>query len=445
MRSAASRYKLKFLILSFTFVLLSAAAFSVGTISLSANSEIRAKLSGSFDLAAADCSYTISPDSQTFRGAGGTGVITVTTNPGCTWTAQSLANWITITSGTSGNGSGTVEFSVSATPFSERTGRISVAGNLFTVIQTAECSYSLSSGSLTVSNSGGSGSFSVTSSSPNCVGTVRSNDSWITITSDSLIIGEGTVSFTVQPNTGAARTGTITVGDRTFIITQATGCTYSISAANASLSASAANLTVNVITGTGCTWTALSSAAWITVTSPTNSSGAGTVTLAVAANTGPTRIGTVTIAGQIFTVTQGSGCAYMISPTSANVSAAGESGSLSVTTGAGCFLLTRSNADWIVIDSTPLTGPGTISYTVRPNFGPARTGTIIVGGQTYTITQALGCAYALSPASINVPSGSGAGTVNLNTAAGCAWTAVSNVPWLTVTSGATRTRAEQER
>lgn len=47
----------------------------------------------------------------------------------------------------------------------------------------------------------------------------------------------------------------------------------------------------------GCSWTAVASTPWITV-SPTSGSGPGTVTYSVAANSGEPRSGTVTIAGQ---------------------------------------------------------------------------------------------------------------------------------------------------
>jgi len=84
----------------------------------------------------ASCTYSISSTSQTFLDAGGNGNITVTTPSGCTWTAISNASWITITAGSSGNGNGTVNYSVAAntTPKS-RTGIITVAGQTFTITQ----------------------------------------------------------------------------------------------------------------------------------------------------------------------------------------------------------------------------------------------------------------------------------------------------------------------
>jgi len=60
-----------------------------------------------------------------------------------------------------------------------------------------------------------------------------------------------------------------------------------------------------VTAASGCTWTAVSDASWITVTSDGNGDGSETVGYSVAANTTTSsRAGTITIAGQRFTVTQ---------------------------------------------------------------------------------------------------------------------------------------------
>ena len=55
----------------------------------------------------------------------------------------------------------------------------------------------------------------------------------------------------------------------------------------------------------GCDWTATSNDAWITITSGDSGSGNGTVGYSVSANaSASSRTGTLTIAGQTFTVTQ---------------------------------------------------------------------------------------------------------------------------------------------
>lgn len=82
------------------------------------------------------CTNTISPTSQSFGATGGTGSVSVTTSSGCNWTATSNASWLTITSGSSGSGNGTVAYTVAGnTSNSQRTGTMTIAGKIFTVTQ----------------------------------------------------------------------------------------------------------------------------------------------------------------------------------------------------------------------------------------------------------------------------------------------------------------------
>ena len=75
------------------------------------------------------CSFSINPTSASFAAAGGTASVAVTTTPGCNWTAASNNSFITITSGASGSGSGTVNYSVAAnTSTLSRNGSLTIAG-----------------------------------------------------------------------------------------------------------------------------------------------------------------------------------------------------------------------------------------------------------------------------------------------------------------------------
>jgi len=82
------------------------------------------------------CTYSISPTSGIFSYMGGSGSVSVYTQSNCAWTANSNANWITITSGTKGNGNGSVKYAV-ATNYSyyQRSGTLTIAGKTFTVTQ----------------------------------------------------------------------------------------------------------------------------------------------------------------------------------------------------------------------------------------------------------------------------------------------------------------------
>jgi Zn-dependent metalloprotease len=97
-------------------------------------------------------------------------------------------------------------------------------------------------------------------------------------------------------------------------------CTFSISPTSASVAAAGGTGTVSVTATAGCSWSALSNSAFITVTGGTPGTGNGTVSYSVAANTATTsRTGTITIAGQTFTVTQagttgGGGTELIVNP-----------------------------------------------------------------------------------------------------------------------------------
>lgn len=83
-----------------------------------------------------NCAYAIAPGSASLPVGGGAGNLTVSTTAGCAWQATSQAEWITITAGSTGVGSGPVSYSVAANATGKsRKGTISVAGKTFTVKQ----------------------------------------------------------------------------------------------------------------------------------------------------------------------------------------------------------------------------------------------------------------------------------------------------------------------
>ncbi len=156
---------------------------------------------------------------------------------------------------------------------------------------------------------GGPASFSITYSSGCNSYTAQSNVSWITVNS----VAGGIVNYTVAANHTPPRDGLITItynngsgaANQSFLISQNNGCTYPFSHSSISYTAAGtASDAMSVGAGTGCQWTAASNAAWITITSGANYSGFGTVTWTVPVNTGAARQGTMTIAGQTFTVNQ---------------------------------------------------------------------------------------------------------------------------------------------
>ena len=413
------------------------------------------------------CDISISPTSQNIPAGGGTASVAVSVAGTCQWTATSNASWITVTSGATGTASGAVTFSVASNTGAARTGTLTIGGRALTVSQAgsgsptpppptpppptppapnppASCSYAVNPRNDSAPAPGGSGTVDVSTTSA-CAWTASSNASWITITSGGNGTGDGRVGYLVQSNVGASRTGTLTVAGQTVTVTQAAvACSYSISPDRESVDASAATRTISVSTSNACSWTASSNVPWIAIASGASGTGSGSVSLNIAANPGVARSGTATIAGQSLTVNQAASvasCTYSISPTTRNVAAGADTGTVSVTSASGCTWTASSNTSWLTITSGQSgTGNGTVGYAVQANAGGARTGTLTIAGQTFTVSQAAAvCSYAISPNDQRVGPNAGSGTISVSTTSNCTWTASSNDSWITVTAGASGT------
>jgi Zn-dependent metalloprotease len=88
------------------------------------------------DCGGGTCTFSINPTSASVAATASTGSVSVTATAGCSWSAVSNASFITITSGSSGTGNGTVNYSVAAnTATTSRTGTLTIAGLTFTVTQ----------------------------------------------------------------------------------------------------------------------------------------------------------------------------------------------------------------------------------------------------------------------------------------------------------------------
>jgi hypothetical protein len=88
------------------------------------------------------------------------------------------------------------------------------------VVYAPPCSYSITPTSQSFGYSGGTGVVNVTTE-PDCSWAAVSNASWLIITSNSNGSGNGTIHYTVPANSEIVpRTGTLTVAERTFTVTQ---------------------------------------------------------------------------------------------------------------------------------------------------------------------------------------------------------------------------------
>jgi hypothetical protein len=399
----------------------------------------------------AACQFTLTPQTASVPAGGGDGTVTLNGIEGCQWTATSQADWISIAGPPSGTGSSLIRFTASANDGPSRSGLIAIADRTFAVNQSASgsaCAISLGSAEQLMPASGGTDAVTVTAQG-DCNWTATSHVAWITVTSGATGRGTARVTLTIAPNTSGTRVGLVTIGGQTYVVTQAAGhsngCSYSLASSDYSALAAGGATTVGVAATAGCAWTAASLAPWIVVTAGGVGNGSGAATLAIGANTGAARSGSVMVAGFVFTVTQAApaaGCTYDLSATDRSMAAAGGPFTVDVSAGGTCAWTASSQASWITVTSGATgSGSGTVTLTVASNAGSQRTGTATIAGRTFTVNQAAppstpSCTYDLNPSDQSVPSLGGAAAVNVVAGTGCAWTAASQASWITIANGA---------
>jgi hypothetical protein len=133
-----------------------------------------------------------------------------------------------------------------------------------------------------------------------------------------------------------------------------------------------------------CSWSVITSYPWIAINTGSPGTGPGTVNYTVAANAGPSRAGSMTIAGDggstTFNLSQIGGCSISVSPKSYSFQSLGGSSSLYVyASDPSCPWTVTSDQTWVTFPGVGTgIGDGIISYTVAPNTGPARDAGILL-------------------------------------------------------------------
>ncbi len=211
-------------------------------------------------------------------------------------------SWLTITGVTNG----VVGFAFTATA-TNRTAQISVLGQSITVNQFNDL---LNSNLIYVGPAAGTNSVALTVDpiAPQNW-TAASQATWLRlgVTNGT---GGATVSFTFDANPGGVRIGTLTIAGQTLTLIQEA---LSLGVTNR-VEGPAAGTDSVVLASLDTPWTATANAPWLHL-SPANQSGTGStnVIFSFDANSGATRVGTLTIAGLTLTVTQG-GSTYVRVP-----------------------------------------------------------------------------------------------------------------------------------
>jgi hypothetical protein len=390
-------------------------------------------------------SPTISPTGRSIAAAGGNSTVNVTAPAACPWTVTGAPPWISMF--TSGSGNATLSFTAEANPnATSRSAFFTVAGNTFAVVQDANLcgGATLNPSSVSLPNTSTTGTIALTAASA-CAWTISGAPPWINFPSGYSGTGSATLAYQVGSNNGLAQSATMTIAGAKLTLSQAQGSCYpstTISPASSpTFGAPGGSFTVTVTAQPSCSWTAWNFPSWITPSTPLPQTGSGTFTYTVAANSGASRSAMPAIAGSTHSVTQSAGpCAgSTISPTSGpTFPGAGASFTVNVTAQPGCTWTVTGLPAWITVTSPlPVTGSGSVTYSVAANGGAARSASIVIAGVTHSVSQSAGACFGstISPTSSPTFPGAGASfTVNVTTQAGCSWTVTGLPAWISVTS-----------
>lgn len=288
------------------------------------------------------CTYSVTPMTQTFSGAGGTGMLNVATQTGCSWSAHSNISWITVNTGLSGEGSGTVSYTVAAnTSVRMRAGGIAVAGRYVAIVQ-SDCQVTALTVPQTVNGalsttdcrsmvddnayadlysfSGQAGQrVAISLTSPNFDSYLTlygpnggllsfndddvSSDARIPRGSDFLILPFSGTYLIDASSYGANETGNYTLSLTTT--SEGSNCTYTVTPTSATFNAAGGAGAINVSTQSGCPWTADSTMGWLTIDAGASGRGSGVVNYTVAANLSQGfMLGRLYVAGQFVPIVE---------------------------------------------------------------------------------------------------------------------------------------------
>jgi hypothetical protein len=369
----------------------------------------------------APCTFTLGSASVNATGDAGSDSVKVNTQSGCAWTTTNGLSWVTISSGSSGSGSGPVSLTISANSTgASRSGSLTIAGNTYTIYQAASTGAPL--GYTFCSNQNAHCTFTGTKQ------VAFGANGKFTYKSFSNGVDCNTTNFT-DPIPGVTKA----------CYTQGTTCVFSIDPTTKNFAAASDTGTIGVTASTSsCSRTAKSNVSWITISSGASGTGNGTVGYSVTANTTTSsRTGTITAAGQIYTVTQDGLKQYALSVSKGGAgSGTVKSSDSKINCGTTCSANYNSGAS-VTLTATVTTGS---TFSGWSGGGCSGTGSCVVSISAATTVNAIfttpACTFSVAPMSKTFTetndNGSAAVTASSST---CTWTASSNSSWITVTSG----------
>ena len=168
-----------------------------------------------------------------------------------------------------------------------------------------KCQVSATAAPLQFGAGGGAGTLSI-SAARECGWTLGVQSSWVSVNGSNAGYGDASLTYSIASNPAAAvRTAEIVVVDQHLRLTQAAAaCTYSLSRSGDRIGAAGGSLRFDIATLTGCSWTASTTASWLSFSTASSGSSSASIGVSVAANGGKARTGAVVVAGKTYSVSQ---------------------------------------------------------------------------------------------------------------------------------------------
>jgi len=264
-----------------------------------------------------------------------------------------------------------------------------------------------------------------------------SDHPWLTI----IGVSNGAVSYSFTANASAttSRVADVTVLGQSFPIYQENTAGFiSLLASSALQEAGQAgrdSVSLTVLPATGI-WTATANAPWLHFDAANEGdTGSATVSFTFDANPGGTRSGTLTVAGQTLTITQGPPNALLSATTLFEGASAGGDLVIVILTPATAPWVATANASWLHLSPANQSGAGSaaVSFTFDANPGGFRSGTLTIGDQTLTVNQAAASQVGIALGTSTLLEGPAAGADSVVLGVfdpPTTWTATANDPWL---------------
>jgi hypothetical protein len=236
--------------------------------------------------------------------------------------------------------------------------------------------------------------FTLTVTAPaGCTWTPAVSGTFLTIPSGAPAKARGSLEVSASQNTGAERTGTITVGNSTASVRQtAPACEFRVTPSVLSFpdNGGGAAIDVALIRGGTCPWTATSTDEFVTLPGAASGIGTGSLSVAVDRNLDVARVGQLAVAGQSVTVNQTGPCRYeSYRSTTFNIPADGATEVwLLLVSPWYCSPTLVSHSAFIHARVNCSDFGCQVTFTVDANPGPARTATFTAGGIIATVNQA---------------------------------------------------------